>query len=232
MQGWGGCFIIEQCVIACATLPPFWCAVEGPALTLRVPLVLLQLDVHAKLIVSRRFLLIVFIDLMGFGIVLPNLQLYGLVVWGFQVVFHADAAGGRVLLRCASLCLRRFWGKWSDRIGRRPVLILSQAGTVAGFLILFAAHWFESADPGVGIAILFASRIIDGISGGNISTASAYIADITTPENRAKGMGVIGAAFGLGFVLGPAIGGVVGKELGLEWVPIAAALFSVWRRSS
>ncbi len=168
--------------------------------------------------------LIVFIDLMGFGIVLPNLQLYGLR-FGISSYFALTLMGATY-----SICQFLFapvLGKWSDRIGRRPVLIVSQAGTLVGFLILYAAHWFEAANPAVGITLIFASRIIDGISGGNISTASAYIADITTPENRAKGMGIIGAAFGLGFVFGPAIGGIVGKNLGLEWVPILAALFSI-----
>ncbi len=117
-------------------------------------------------------------------------------------------------------------GKWSDRVGRRPVLLISQAGTLVGFLVLFVAHYFETGYGSLGLALIFASRIIDGISGGNISTASAYIADITTPENRAKGMGLIGAAFGLGFMFGPVIGGLVAYYLGLQWVPIAAAFFS------
>lgn len=80
---------------------------------------------------------------------------------------------------------------------------------------------------GLAIFLLYFSRVLDGISGGNISTATAYIADITTPENRAKGMGLIGAAFGLGFIFGPAIGGVVGNHLGLHYVPLTAAIFSV-----
>src|ERR671933_305247 len=83
-----------------------------------------------------------------------------------------------------------------------PILLFSLLGTCAGFLILGFAN---------SLWMLFAGRIIDGISGGNISTAQAYIADVTTPENRAKGMGLIGAAFGLGFTLGPAIGGILSK---------------------
>ncbi|MDQ3819205.1 MAG: MFS transporter, partial [Acidobacteriota bacterium] len=93
-------------------------------------------------------------------------------------------------------------GRLSDRYGRRPILLISLLGTCVGFLILGFA---------TALWMLFLGRIIDGISGGNISTAQAYIADITTPENRAKGMGLIGAAFGLGFTLGPAIGGILSR---------------------
>ncbi len=172
--------------------------------------------------------LIVFIDLVGFGILLPNQQYYG-ETFGIHNVFFLTLIGPAY-----SLCQFIFapiLGKWSDRVGRRPVLIFSQCGTLLGFLLLFTAHFFANAD-GTGAAGVFAifllyfSRVLDGVSGGNISIATAYIADITTPENRAKGMGLIGAAFGIGFVFGPFIGGVVGKHLGLEWVPIAAAVFS------
>src|SRR4026209_1670559 len=93
-------------------------------------------------------------------------------------------------------------GGLSDKHGRRPVLLLSIIGTGIGFLVLgFATTIF----------MLFVGRILDGITGGNISTAQAYIADITTTENRAKGMGLIGAAFGLGFIFGPAIGGILSR---------------------
>ncbi|HEY2961529.1 MAG TPA: MFS transporter, partial [Pyrinomonadaceae bacterium] len=93
-------------------------------------------------------------------------------------------------------------GGLSDKYGRRPILFLSIIGTGIGFLVLGLATttW-----------MLFAGRILDGITGGNISTAQAYIADITTTENRAKGMGMIGAAFGLGFIFGPAIGGILSR---------------------
>ena len=85
-------------------------------------------------------------------------------------------------------------GDLSDRWGRRPVLILSLVGTVVSFVMLALAH---------SLAMLFAARIVDGLSGGNITTARAYIADITTEENRAKAFGMLGAAFGLGFIVGP-----------------------------
>ena len=93
-------------------------------------------------------------------------------------------------------------GRLSDKHGRRPVLLVSLLGTALGFFILGFA---------TTLWMLFVGRIIDGISGGNISTAQAYIADVTTKENRAKGMGLIGAAFGLGFVFGPAIGGILSR---------------------
>ena len=93
-------------------------------------------------------------------------------------------------------------GRLSDKYGRRPILLASLLGTALGLLILGFA---------TTLLMLFVGRIIDGISGGNISTAQAYIADVTTKEDRAKGMGLIGAAFGLGFVFGPAIGGVLSR---------------------
>src|ERR1051325_3090363 len=93
-------------------------------------------------------------------------------------------------------------GRLSDKYGRRPILLVSLLGTCVGFLVLGFA---------TTLWMLFFGRIIDGISGGNILTAQAYIADVTTKENRAKGMGLIGAAFGLGFTFGPAIGGVLSK---------------------
>jgi DHA1 family tetracycline resistance protein-like MFS transporter len=172
--------------------------------------------------------LIVFIDLVGFGILLPNQQYYG-ETFGIHDIFFLTLIGPAY-----SLCQFIFapiLGRWSDRVGRRPVLILSQCGTLFGFLLLFSAHFFANPQGtgtagAIAIFLLYFSRVLDGISGGNISIATAYVADITTPENRAKGMGLIGAAFGIGFVFGPIIGGLVGGYLGLQWVPVAAAVFS------
>src|SRR5256885_3343959 len=140
----------------------------------------------------------VFIDLVGFGIVIPVLPFY---VEGTK--FHASTS--MVGLLFASYSVMQFiftpiLGRLSDRYGRRPILLISLLGTCLGFLILGFA---------TTLTMLFIGRIIDGISGGNISTAQAYIADSTTKEDRAKGMGLVGAAFGLGFVFGPAIGGVL-----------------------
>src|SRR5437588_3408931 len=142
----------------------------------------------------------VFIDLVGFGIVIPVLPYYasgtsfGATPREVGLLF---ASYSIMQLVCAPVL-----GRLSDKHGRRPVLLISILGTCAGFLILGFA---------TTLWMLFVCRIIDGISGGNISTAQAYIADVTTEANRAKGMGLIGAAFGLGFVFGPAIGGILSR---------------------
>ena len=140
----------------------------------------------------------VFIDLVGFGIVIPVLHFYA-----EGSAFNATPRTVGLLFASYSIMQLIFspiLGGLSDKYGRRPVLLLSIIGTGIGFLILGFANT---------IWMLFAGRILDGITGGNISTAQAYIADITTTENRAKGMGLIGAAFGLGFIFGPAIGGIL-----------------------
>jgi multidrug resistance protein len=142
----------------------------------------------------------VFIDLIGFGIVIPVLPYYA-----EGTVFNATPRMVGLLFASYSVMQLIFspvLGRLSDKYGRRPVLLLSIIGTGIGFLVLgFAQTLF----------MLFVGRILDGITGGNISTAQAYIADITTEENRAKGMGLIGAAFGLGFIFGPAIGGILSQ---------------------
>ena len=140
----------------------------------------------------------VFIDLVGFGIVIPVLPFYA---EGSR--FNATPRTVGLLFASYSvmqLIFAPILGRLSDKHGRRPVLLISIIGTGIGFLILGFA---------TTLWMLFVGRILDGITGGNISTAQAYIADITTKEDRAKGMGLIGAAFGLGFVFGPAIGGIL-----------------------
>src|SRR4030095_9167503 len=142
----------------------------------------------------------VFIDLVGFGIVIPVLPFYA-----EGTIFNATPRTVGLLFASYSvmqLIFSPILGGLSDKYGRRPVLFLSIIGTGIGFLILGLAN---------SLWMLFAGRILDGITGGNISTAQAYIADITTKENRAKGMGLIGAAFGLGFIFGPAIGGILSR---------------------
>ncbi len=138
----------------------------------------------------------VFIDLLGFGIIIPLLPFYA-------EAYGADAFTVGMLSTVYSLMQFVFapiWGRWSDRIGRRPIILIGLLGSCISYLSLALAST---------LALIFAARILGGIAGANIPTAQAYIADITTPENRARGMGMVGAAFGLGFIFGPAIGGVL-----------------------
>jgi DHA1 family tetracycline resistance protein-like MFS transporter len=142
----------------------------------------------------------VFIDLVGFGIVIPVLPFYA-----EGTRFNATPRTVGFLFASYSIMQLIFspiLGRLSDKHGRRPVLLISIIGTGIGFLILGFA---------TTLWMLFVGRILDGITGGNISTAQAYIADITTKEERAKGMGLLGAAFGLGFIFGPAIGGILSQ---------------------
>lgn len=143
-------------------------------------------------------LVTVFIDLLGFGIIIPLLP------------FYAESFGASAFtigLLGTSFSLMQFlfspiWGRWSDRIGRKPIILLGLIGSALSYLTLALA---------TSLPMLFLARIIGGIAGANIPTAQAYIADVTTPENRARGMGLVGAAFGLGFIFGPAIGGVLSR---------------------
>lgn len=139
---------------------------------------------------------IVFIDLVGFGIVIPVLPLYA-EQFGASPLVIGLLLGIYSAMQCVCAPLL---GKLSDRVGRRPVLLFSIIGTSIGFLLMGLAHT---------LWLLFLARIIDGATGGNISTAQAYIADVTPPEERSRGMGLIGAGFGLGLIFGPAIGGLL-----------------------
>ena len=152
--------------------------------------------------------LIVFIDLVGFGIVIPILPLYVEEYGPSPLIFGLLMASFSIM----QFLFAPILGRLSDRFGRRPVLLVSLVGSAVGYVLFGIAG---------SLGMLFASRIIDGISGGNISTAQAVIADITGPEDRAKGMGLIGAAFGLGFILGPAIGALLVTVA--PWMPGAAA---------
>jgi DHA1 family tetracycline resistance protein-like MFS transporter len=138
----------------------------------------------------------IFIDLVGFGIVIPVLPLYAEKFGASEFVVGILLAIYSAMQFLAAPLL----GRLSDRVGRRPVLLFSLIGTSLGFLLMGFAHT---------LWLLFVARIIDGITGGNISTAQAYIADVTPPEERSRGMGLIGAAFGLGFIFGPALGGLL-----------------------
>ena len=171
--------------------------------------------------------LTIFLDLVGFSIIFPlfpTLAKYYLTIDGNNVFLKAIFGsiqsisnytasttsvfssvvlfGGMLGAIYSSLqfIAAPLWGAWSDRIGRKPVLVRSMAGMAVGYAI-----WFFSGS----FTLLIISRIIDGIMGGNISTATAVVADVTTKENRSKGMAIIGVAFALGFVVGPAFGGLL-----------------------
>src|SRR5256714_14193165 len=135
------------------------------------------------------------VDLVGFGVVLPLLPLYA-------ERFHASAFTVGAMFASFSVAQLLFapvWGRISDRIGRKPVLILSLAGTAAGTLLTGLAG---------SLPLLFAGRIVDGVSGASVSVAHAAVADVAPPRQRARLFGLLGAAFGVGFVAGPIIGGV------------------------
>jgi DHA1 family tetracycline resistance protein-like MFS transporter len=147
--------------------------------------------------------LTIFLDLLGFGLVMPFLAAEA------RDTFGQTAFVGTLLSAVYSLMQFLFvpvWGRLSDRVGRRPVLLWSIGATAVAMAGLGAGLAF-----GRTIAWLFAARIFSGIATANLGTASAYIADITKPEERARGMGLIGMAFGLGFVLGPALGGALAE---------------------
>lgn len=167
--------------------------------------------------------LIVFVDLLGFGVIIPALPFYARA-------FHASALQMGLIFSVYSACqfiAAPILGAMSDRFGRRPVLILSQLGSALGyvFLAFSAVAAYKGSSALTGLGLLYLSRVIDGISGGNISTAQAYVADITTPEKRAHGMAMLGVAFGIGFTLGPFIGGVFGGNH-LVWPAIIAGSLS------
>ena len=142
--------------------------------------------------------LTILLSTIGFGVCIPVLPDYA-------EKFGASEFVNGLLIGVFSLMVfiaAPLWGKLSDRVGRRPVLIISIIGSAIGYFVM---GWAGS------LTWLFVARIIDGASGGNVATAQAYIADISTPEQRSKAMGMIGAAFGLGFIIGPAIGGILAK---------------------
>ena len=152
--------------------------------------------------------LTVFIDLVGFGIVVPLVPVYSR---------HYGAGGFVIGAIVASFSAMQFifspiWGRLSDRYGRRPILLISTAGAACSYVLFAVGSGFENHLAALGALLI--SRIFAGACGGNITVAQAYIADITPPENRSKRMALIGIAFGLGFILGPAISGVGLKYIG------------------
>jgi len=167
--------------------------------------------------VNRPLLVIfltIFVNLVGFGIIVPLLPFYA-------ERFGASGLTIGLLFGIFSLCqlvASPLLGAASDRYGRRPVLIFSLAGTVVSFVMLATAQT---------ITMLFIARIVDGLSGGNISTARAYVADVTDPKDRSRAFGIIGAAFGLGFILGPALSGLLAPVNYTAPIWAAAAITAV-----
>jgi len=156
---------------------------------------------------------VVFIDLLGFSLILPLLPYYA-------ETFQASKFTTGLLVAsyaAAQLIGAPILGRLSDRYGRRPLLLASIFGTFLGFLLLGFAN---------ALWMLFASRIIDGFTGGNLSIAQAYISDVTDAKNRARGLGLIGAAFGLGFIIGPVTGGLL-SQYGYNVPAFAAAGLSL-----
>lgn len=157
-----------------------------------------------RAVTSNRHLqfLIIFLTILlstiGFGVCIPVLPLYAEKFGASEFVNGLLTGVFSLMVMVAS----PLWGMLSDRIGRRPVLIISILGSAVGYFIM---GWAGS------LGWLFVARIIDGASGGNVATAQAYIADITKPDERSKAMGMIGAAFGLGFIIGPVIGGIMAQ---------------------
>lgn len=181
--------------------------------------------------------MVLFVDLVGFSIIFPlfghMLEYYtahdqGLLGWAMSVVdswfpgsdkWQRAALFGGLIGACYSglqFLAAPFWGRLSDRIGRRPVLLISCAGNTLAYLIWIFADNFT---------ILLVSRLLAGAMTGNVSAANAAVADISTPQTRARGMGILGMAFGLGFILGPTIGGLSFAVLPrIDQIPWLAAL--------
>lgn len=166
---------------------------------------------------SPRFpiFMIVFVDVLGLGITIPVLPLFAQNQLG--------ASASQITLMTSIFFTAQFFaapylGRLSDRVGRRPVLILSQAGTLTALLMNALAPT---------LAFLYLSRVIDGVTGGNVTVAQAYLSDVTDEKNRTRGMGLISAAFSLGFIFGPAFGGLLASQFGPRVPFFAAACFSL-----
>ena len=156
--------------------------------------------------------LIVLVDVLGMTIILPLLPFYAEHLGASATIVGALISTYAFCQLIAGPVL----GRMSDSMGRKPLLIVSQFGTFIGFLVLAFAN---------SLALVFLSRVIDGITAGNLSLAQAYIADVTAPENRARSFGVIGIAFGIGFLIGPGLSAFL-AQYGYVWPILAAACLS------
>lgn len=166
---------------------------------------------------DRRLLILfitIFIDLVGFGIFVPVVPIYARELNASEALVGDTGA----LFSLMMFIFTPFWGTLSDRFGRRPVILIA-VGLSAISYVLFA--------HATTITLLIISRMLTGVGSGNITAAQAYITDITPPEGRAKALGLIGAAFGLGFIFGPPLGSFIFDRLGVEWVGYVAALMCV-----
>jgi DHA1 family tetracycline resistance protein-like MFS transporter len=159
-------------------------------------------------------LLVIFTNILGSGVIIPILPLYAEGEFGGTIL--------QVTLLSTAFFAAQFFaapwlGRLSDRVGRRPVLMISQLGTILAFVLFIFAEplgrWLDGTIPWLpltgGMTMLYAARILDGITGGNITTARAYVSDITEQEHRAQGLGYLQGAFGVGFIFGPAFGGIL-----------------------
>lgn len=156
----------------------------------------------------------IFIDLMGFGIFVPVVPIYARELNASEALVGDTGA----LFSLMMFIFTPFWGTLSDRYGRRPVILIA-LGISAVSYVMFA--------QATTLVVLIISRMLTGVGSGNITAAQAYITDITPPEGRAKAMGLIGAAFGLGFIFGPPLGSLVFDTLGISWVGYVAAILCV-----
>src|SRR6202167_2757551 len=186
------------------------------------------MELNSRFIVNRKpsllvIFLSVFIDLVGFGIVLPLLPGYAEENFRPDFSLKGLVIGGII----ASFSLMQFlfapaWGRLSDHIGRRPVMLISNLGACGSYALFAIASGMGGT---TGLLWILASRIFAGICGANLSVASAYIADISPPEKRSARMGLIGMAFGLGFIFGPALGAFTAHEFGRQGPGWVAAAF-------
>lgn len=174
---------------------------------------------------------IVFTNLLGGGVILPVLPLYA------EGQFSATVAQAALLSTAyfaAQFIAAPWLGRLSDRHGRRPILIVSQIGTLLSFVLFIFAGQIGAAIDGLrvplslsgGLIMLYTARILDGLTGGNITTAQAYVSDVTPEEHRAQGLGFLSAAFGLGFIFGPAFGGVLAGSYGATAPFVGAAIIT------
>ena len=170
--------------------------------------------------------LTVLIDLVGFGLILPLIPLYGQSFGASRWINGAIMAAYSLM----QFLFAPVWGRLSDRIGRRPVLLTSTACACVSYVIFAIGSGLK--DPKLALGIILVSRIFAGICGANITVAQAYIADITPPEQRSARMGLVGMAFGLGFILGPVLGALSALYIGVTapgWTAAALCAFNfVW----